>query len=142
MGPSDFRARSAAAVLFMAMEALKVIVKTGGCFSTHPRTCPSAEAEKAVALSERRPARRRRGPRDIAGKPVLEYRLEMTQKLRQLSRRAALKATLVAGSALSWLVAACSSAHDDDDYGYGYGKYGAYGFSLRQRLGSRFVRQT
>ena len=64
----------------------------------------------------------------------------MAKKLRQISRRAALKATIVAGSALSWLVAACSSANDGDD-DYGYGKYG-YGFSLRQRLGSRFVRQT
>jgi hypothetical protein len=70
----------------------------------------------------------------------------MPKKLRQLSRRAALKATIavsgaaaVAGSALSWFVAACSSTASG---GYGYGVDYGYGITLRQRLGSRFVRRT
>lgn len=70
----------------------------------------------------------------------------MPKKLRQLSRRATLKATLavsgaaaVAGSALAWVVSACSSTGVGG--GYGYGEYG-YGLSLRQRVGSRFVRRT
>jgi hypothetical protein len=69
----------------------------------------------------------------------------MTQKLRRFSRRAVVKsavaasgAVALAGSALSWLVAACSSSSGD---GYGYGNYG-YGLSLKERVGSRFVRRT
>ncbi len=76
----------------------------------------------------------------------------MTKRLKQTSRRALMKASLVASSAaalagasISWLVAACSSG-PSNPYGYGYG-YGAggsygYGFSLLRSIGPRTTRRT
>ncbi len=80
----------------------------------------------------------------------------MTKRIKQTSRRAFMKASLLvsgavtlAGASISWLVAACSSgAAGGNPYGYGYGTGGGggygygYGFSLLRSIGPRFTRRT
>lgn len=76
------------------------------------------------------------------------YALRMGERIKKITRRAAMKASLgvigataVVGSAFSWLLAACSDDSDGSGYGYGYGTLG-YGMSLRRRVGASFIRKT